>query len=343
MGGLSGLGAQIGKWVVAGAQAAADNLNAAKSGSTFSLIAEDTQWAPQKGVESFNKLSNVDHVNFILSGGSSVMEATAPLATQSKTVMFNTGAQSAKMAGISPFVFSVLQLSDFDTGVLARYAFKDLGYKKIATLYVNNDTGVPNQTSFSKAFEAAGGQIVAAEAFKPNETSYGVQLAKIRAAQPDAIYLVGTPAELPFAARQARQMAPNLPLLSFAGIESKEFLDAAGAAANGIIYTTTAYDPHSDAQNVKDFVAAYKAKNNGEVPTSPYAGYGYDAMMIAAAALKQTNGQTGTAMADAIKQTKKFPGVTGDNVFRDDGTVAKAVAIRKIDGDHFTTIAVIQP
>ena len=242
MGGLSGLGAQIGKWVLAGAQAAADNLGAS-GGSTFTLTAEDTQWAPQKGVESFNKLTNVDRVNFILSGGSSVMEATAPLATQSKMVLFNTGAQSSKMAGISPYVFSVLQLSDFDTGVLSRYALKELGYKKIATLYVNNDTGTFNQAAFTKAFEAGGGKIVASETFKPNETTYGVQLAKIRAAQPDAIYIVGTPAELPFAVRQTRQMAPNTPILSYAGIESKEFLDAAGTAANGIIYTTTAYDP----------------------------------------------------------------------------------------------------
>jgi branched-chain amino acid transport system substrate-binding protein len=343
MGGLSGLGAQIGKWVLAGAQAAADNL-AASGGPKFTLIAEDTQWAPQKGVDSFNKLANVDRVDFILSGGSAVMEATAPLATQSKMVMFNTGAQSSNMAGISPYVFSVLQLSDFDTGVLSRYAVKELGYKTIATLYVNNDTGTANQASFSKSFEAAGGKIVAQETFKPNETTYGTQVAKIRATKPDAIYIVGTPAELPFAVRQTRQMAPNIPILSYAGLESKEFLDAAGAAANGIIYTTTAYDPNNSAQNVKNFVAAYKAKNNGEIPTSPYSGYGYDAMMIAATALKETKGQTaGDAMAAAIKRIKTFPGVTGENVFRDNGTVAKAVAVRKIDGEHFTTVTVVQP
>ena len=36
-----------------------------------------------------------------------------------------------------------------------------------------------------------------------------------------------------------------MPILSYAGIESQEFLGAAGEAANGIIYTTTAFDPTS--------------------------------------------------------------------------------------------------
>jgi branched-chain amino acid transport system substrate-binding protein len=339
--GLSGLGAQIGQWMLAGAKAAADQLGKS-GGAKFTIIAEDSQWNPQKGVEGYNKLVNVDKVDFMLSGGSSAMEAIAPLATQNKLVVMNTGAQSSNMAGISPYVFSVLQLSDFDTGVLSRYALETLGYKKIATLYVNNDTGTFNQAAFTKSFEAAGGKIVAAESFKPNETSYGVQLAKIRAAQPDAIYIVGTPAELPFAVRQTRQMAPNLPVLSYAGIESKEFLDAAGAAANGIIYTTTAFNPASDKQNVKDFVAAYTA-TNGQAPTSPYAGYGYDAVMIAAAALEKAGGRPGEPMAKAILDIKNFPGVTGDNQFRDNGTVAKAVAIRKIEDGKFETVTIVQP
>lgn len=339
--GLSGLGAQIGQWVTEGAEAACDQLGKS-GGMKCSIIAEDSQWSPQKAVDGFNKLLNVDNIDFLLSGGSAAMEAIAPLSTQAKMVVMNTGAQSPQMAGIGPYIFSVLQLSDFDTAVLSKYAVNDLGYKKIATLYVNNDTGTFNQSAFSKSFEANGGKIVAQESFRPNETSYGVQLAKIRAAQPDAIYIVGTPAELPFAVRQTRQFAPKIPILSYAGLESKEFLDAAGGAANGIIYTTTAFDPKSEEPNIRDFVAAYKARFNRE-PTSPYAGYGYDAVMIASAALKKTNGETGEPMAKAIQEIKEFPGVTGDNIFRSDGTVAKAVAIRKIDNGAFTTVTVVQP
>lgn len=277
----------------------------------------------------------------MIAGGSAAMEAIAPLSTQREMVVFNTGAQSSNMAGIGRYVFSILQLSDYDTRVLSRYARDELGYGKIATLYINNDTGTFNQEAFSRSFEEAGGEIVAAESFRPNETTYGVQLAKIRAAQPDAIYVVGTPAELPFAVRQTRQMAPGTPILSYAGIESQEFLDAAGDAANDIVYTTTAFDPASDEPHIQDFVAAYEARH-GSKPTSPYAGYGYDAIMTAVAAMEQSDGG-GEAMRAAIQEIGSFPGVTGENRFREDGTVAKAVAIRKIEDGAFTTVEIVEP
>jgi len=339
--GLSGLGAQIGQWMVEGAETAADSLRA-RGGPDFTIIAEDSQWQPQKGVEGFNKLTTVDGIDVLLSGGSSVMEAIAPLADQRELVVMNVGAQSPRMAGLGKYVFSVLQLSDFDTSVLSRYAYDTLGYRKIATLYVNNDTGTFNQAAFGKAFEKAGGTITTTEAFKPNETTYGIQLAKIRATSPDAIYIVGTPAELPFAVKQTRQMAPGTPILSYAGLESKEFLDAAGSAGDGIVYTTTAFDPGSDAENVKAFADAYQ-KRYGHAPSSPYAGYGYDAIMIVAAALQKDGGKAGPALRQAIYDMRRFPGVTGENVFRDDGTVAKAVAVKKVEKGGFHTITIVQP
>jgi branched-chain amino acid transport system substrate-binding protein len=339
--GLSGLGAQIGQWMLMGAETASDVVKRS-GGPQFTIVAEDSQWVASKGVEGFNKLVDVDRVDIILSGGSSVMEAIAPLADQKQLVVMNVGAQSPNMAGIAKYVFSVLQLSDFDTGVLSRYAHDTLGYKKMATLYVNNDTGTFNQAAFAKGFAAAGGTITAQEAFKSNETTYGVQIAKIRASNPDSIYIVGTPAELPFAVKQTRQMMPNLPILSYAGIESKEFLNAAGPAANGIIYTTTAFDPNSDDPKVKDFVAAFEARHN-QKPMSPYAGYGYDAVMIVAQALKATNGQVGDALRAKIHEIKRFPGVTGENIFAEIGTVSKPVAVRKVANGGFETITVTKP
>lgn len=339
--GLSGLGAQIGQWMLNGAETAAAQL-AATGGPKIQVIAEDSQWVPQKGVEGFNKLVNVNRIDVLLSGGSSVMEAIAPLADEKKLVLMNVGAQSPNMAGIGKFTFSVMQLSDFDTNVLTRYAYDTLKYRKIATLYVNNDTGKFNQASFASFFKGLGGTITTQEAFKPNETSYGVQVAKIRATAPDAIYIVGTPAELPFAVKQTRQFAPKVPVLSYAAVESREFLKAAGDSANDIVYTTTAFDPDKNDPAVAAFVKAYQAKYK-EKPTSPYIGYGYDAVMIVGDVVKATGGQVGEAMRAKIHAVKRYPGVTGDNNFRPDGTVAKTIAVRKIEQGNFKTITIVQP
>ena len=339
--GLSGLGSQIGQWMLQGAQVAASAINAAGGPLRFEIVAEDTQWDPQKGVEGFNKLVNVDRVDALLSGGSAVMQAIAPLADQRRLVLMNTGAQSPSMAGIGKFTFSVLQLANFDVSVLARYAYETMQLRKVALLYVNNDTGKVDQVEFEKDFTALGGKIVARESFRPNETNYGAQVAKIGASQPDAVYVVGTPAELPFAIRQLRASLPATQILSYAGLESQEFLTAAGNAANGIVYTTTWFDPASEEPQVKQFVAAYRGKF-GAAPASPYIGYGYDAVQILAAALAQAK-TPGEALRAAIVQTKRFPGVAGPSVFQDDGTVAKAIAVKRIRDGQYETITVVQP
>lgn len=339
--GLSGLGSQIGEWMVQGAQVAADAVNKAGGPVRLTIVTEDSQWNPQKGVEGFNKLVSVDRVDALLAGGSSVMEAIAPLADQSRLVVMNTGAQSPKMAGIGKYTFHVLQLADFDIQVLAEYAFRQLGVRKAAIMYVNNDTGKFNQRQFARDLERLGGTIAATEAFKPNETNYGVQVAKVAAAAPDAVYVVGTPAELPFAVKQLRTSLPKTQILSYAGLESQEFLSAARDAANGIVYTTTWFDPASDDPGVKTFVEAYKAKV-GAPPTSPYVGYGYDAVRILASALAEAR-QPGEKLRETIARTRRYPGVTGESVFREDGTVAKAIAVKRVSDGKYEVVTVVNP
>lgn len=339
--GLSGGGAQIGQWMVRGAEVAIENRNEAGD-LTFRLVPEDTQWNAQKTVEAFNKVVNVDGAKMVLVGGSSPLQAVAPLADQQDIIIFNIGAQSPAVAGIAENLFHALQLSDVDIQVMARYAYDTLGLRRLAVMYVNNDTGKFTQQEFADQFKASGGEIVARETFNQNDSNFGVQLAKIRAADPDSIYLVGTPAELPFAVKQIRQVMPDVPIVSYAGIESQEFLDAAGEAAHGIVYSTTYFDPASDDPQVRALVSAYEAKY-GQKPTSPYVTYSYDAVNVLADALEATGGETGTALREKILEIRRFPGVTGELVFRDDGTVAKTIAIKEVTPNGFTVREVVKP
>jgi branched-chain amino acid transport system substrate-binding protein len=339
--GLSGGGAQIGQWMVRGAEVAADTLN--KSGSVkFKLVTEDTQWNPQKTVEAFNKVVNVDGARMMMVGGSSALQAVAPIGDQRQIVMMNIGAQSPAMAGVGKYVFSALQLSDVDVQAMAKYAHDRLGLRRVGIMYVNNDTGKVTQAEFGKRFEEAGGKVLAREAFNVGDSNFGVQIAKLRTARPDSVYLVGEPGELPFAVKQLRSLLPaEVKIVSYAGIESAKFVEAAGDAGNGIVYSTTFFDPTSTNPRVQEFVAAYKAKYN-ESPSSPYVTYTYDAMNILARALAEAK-TTGEPLRAAILKIRRFPGVTGDTVFRDDGTVVKTIAIKEIRGGKFELVTTVQP
>jgi branched-chain amino acid transport system substrate-binding protein len=245
------------------------------------------------------------------------------------------------MAGIGKFTFTVLQLADFDIQVLADYATGKLKLKNAALLYINNDTGKFNQAEFAKSFQAKGGKVVASEAFRPNETNYGAQVAKLAAAQPDCVYVIGTPAEMPFAVKQTKALMPKIQILSYAGLESGEFLTAAGDAANGIVYTTTYFDPTAKEPATTALVSAFE-KRYGVPPVSPYVAYGYDAIMVFAEAIKAANAP-GEPLRAEIARRKRFPGIGGDNIFRDDGTVAKPIAIKEIKAGRFEIIDVVRP
>ncbi len=214
----------------------------------------------------------------------------------------------------------------------------------MALFYVSDDTGKFDQSEFDKDFTKLGGTITARESFRPAETNYGAQVAKIAASRPDAVYLVGQPSELPFAVRQLRATMPNTQILSYAGLESQEFLNAAGASANGIVYTTTHFDPKSNDPDVRDFVDAYR-KLYGKTPESPYIGYGSDGIRILAAALALAKEPGDKLCRDMIAwQTKSaLPGVTGQVAFQPDGTVAKAIAVKQVKDGKFETISVVEP
>ena len=61
---------------------------------------------------------------------------------------------------------------------------------------------------------------------------------------------------------------------------------------------------------MQKFVAAYKAKYNGETPDA-MAALGYDSAMVLADAIKRAGSTDGPKLRDALAATKDFPGVTG--------------------------------
>jgi branched-chain amino acid transport system substrate-binding protein len=277
----------------------------------------------------------------LIAAGSVVIAPIAPLADQHQIVVMNVGGQTPALAGIGKFTFSVLELADFDIQVITKYAFSNLGLKKGAILFLSNDVGKFNSVEFEKQFKALGGEIGANESFRSTDTSLGAQVAKIASGSPDFVYVVAEVDSTAAAVRQVRALMPKVQILSYGGsVENKIFLNGAGSAANGLLYTATDYDPDSADPGTKAFAAAYQAKY-GSKPESAFIGYAYDAMMILAAGLDKSKAP-GQPLRDAIMAQRSFPGVTGAVKFRDDGTVSKSVLIKKIADGKFETVTKVQ-
>lgn len=339
--GLTGGGGAIGQAMWKGAQLAIEEINSEGGikGTQLEGIAEDSVWAPDPAVEALKRLISVKHVQAFVIGGSTALQASAPIITRNKVVALNPGAQSPALAGVSPNVFHVIPLGDYDIRVISRYAYEKLGLRRFAIMYVDNDTGRFNRGVFKKEFTALGGEVVAAEGFQQDATDFGVQLAKVRYAKPDGIYLAATPTECPFVVKQAREMGIDAQFISWATVETPQMIKIAGKAAEGLVYSATFLDLASKNESIAGFVGAYRRKWK-EDPTI-YAAFTYDSVRILAKAMLQT-GYDGERIAKAIRDIRSFEAVSGKTVFKEDGTCIKPISVKMIQNGKFEVIGTFE-
>jgi branched-chain amino acid transport system substrate-binding protein len=147
-----------------------------------------------------------------------------------------------------------------------------------------------------------------------SEVDMTPQLTKIRASDAEATVIWATGPGLAISTKNHRQLGIKTPLYLAHSANDFNFVRLAGDAANGVlvplskIYVAAALSP-SDPQKtvIERFVSAYESKY-GKKPAT-FAGNGYDAVMILAAALR-TAGPDRDKVRDAIEGLKNHVGVT---------------------------------
>ncbi len=200
---------------------------------------------------------------------------------------------------------------------MADYAY-GAGYRNAATIHDGSLYADQLQQVFAERFRELGGTIVAQEATEPTETNMGPMLTRIAAANPDFIYLPIFIAAGGQIASQAKQNATlaNVQLAGADGIFSPDFLDAAGAASEGFLWSSPDFSAFGS--GYQDFLAAHLAKY-GENTLAPFHAHAYDAYNLAAdgiekVAVKCSDGRTvipRTALATAMLATSGLSGLTG--------------------------------
>ena len=154
-------------------------------------------------------------------------------------------------------------------------------------------------------------EIIAAEKFEQGATDATPQAAKIKAAQPDTVAVIGNSA-VPY--RDLRRLLVMQPIIGAATAASYEAVNAMGTAADNIVlpeYMVAEYPTPRQ----KPFVDMYQKEYNA-LPKGP-AMIGWDAIQIAAELARRTGpGASGEKLCGAIRN--KFPGVSYEYDFAAD-------------------------
>ncbi len=315
-------------------QMAVDEINAKGGvlGKKLVLYVEDDENSPEKTVNAFNKLVTEKKIVALVGGLTSPCTLSiVGEAQKRKIVLVTPSSTNDTVTDAGDYIFRSCYNDSFQGRVMAKFAGENLSAKTAAIIFDNNnDYSKGLKDSFTAAFTAAGGTVVATESYATGDKDFAAQLTKIAAASPDVLFVPDYYNTVSLIAKQARSAGIEVPMLGADGWD--EIANNAGDEVLDCYYSNH-YSPDADDAEVKAFVAAFKAKYN--VEPNALAALAYDATYMIADALKAAGSTDPEKFKAAMAATdKKF--VTGQISFAA-GTkhdpVKSAVILKLIAGD----------
>lgn len=296
---------------------AAENINYKINNKTIEFIYEDSKCNAKDATEAFNKLINVDKVDYIIGGEcSSETLAGAPITENAKIVQITPCSTSPSVRNAGDYIFAVYPLDDFEGTFNAEYIYNTLGIKKVATLTGLSDWPVGLNKSFEKRFKELGGEIVLSETNEQNAKDLKTQLTKIKNSNAELLYSVEYTEAAENLLLQSKEIDLNIPKY-MPGIINDDVINVVGSNAENV-YTTR---PNSKL-NDESFTAKLKQKTGlSTVDVSICGGFAYDSLLILKKAIENANSFENEKVKDALYNVK-LEGIMGYHEFDKDGVPA---------------------
>ncbi|KYZ75736.1 ethanolamine utilization protein EutJ [Anaerosporomusa subterranea] len=336
---LTGGIATFGQSTANGIKLAIKEINAAGGvlGKQLTFIVADNKSEPSESTNAITKLITQDKVVTVLGAvASSNTLAASQVAHDNKVPFISTTSTNPKVTvdggKVRDYAFRACFIDPFQGTVMANFASKSLK-AKTAAVYIDNSSDYSKGLAqfFEESFIKNGGKIVAKEAFLQKDQDFKATLTKLKASNPEVIFIPGYYEEVGKIVKQARELGITQPLLGGDGWDSPKLVEIAGAASLENGYFSNHYSPEDKDPRVVKFVESYK-KEYGQVPDA-MAALGYDAALMAADAIKRANSTEPGKIKDALAQTKDLQVVTGlINLDSNHNPIKSAVVIEMKEG-----------
>ncbi|HEU4767539.1 MAG TPA: ABC transporter substrate-binding protein [Pyrinomonadaceae bacterium] len=344
-GDLSGQTFNFGQSAINGVLMAVDQINQAGgvNGRRIDVVITDDKGSPEEAARLTAKLIDQDKVVAIIAGGTSGnSRAAAPKAQSSHVPLISPSSTDPAVTMIGDYIFRACFVDEFQGEVMASFATNTLKAQKAAILFdFNSPYGRGLTDFFQNSFKRLGGEIVNTQSYKQGDQDFKGQLASIRAAEPDVIYIPGYYADVTAIAKQARQLGLTQPLLGADGWDAPELWPLGGDALNGS-YISTHYSVDDPSPIIQSFVQEYKQRY-GNLPPDAHAALAYDAAKLLVDAISRAGTADTAKLRDALAQTKDFPGVTGLISMDPHRNAVKPAVILKLLDVRFIYQETIQP
>ena len=309
IGEFSGPFAEYGQQIYGGMKAYMKLHGDSVAGKKIEVIQKDTTGpAPDVAKRLAQELISRDKVDMLVGFGLTPNAmAVAPVATETKTPMIIMNAATSIITTKSPYIVRVSMTLPQVSTPMALWAWKN-GIKRVYTAVSDYGPGLDAEAAFSKAFKAAGGEIVGSVHMPLKNPEFAPFIQRIKDAKPEAVFLFLPAGEQGIAFMKGfkeRGLAEaGIRLIATGDITDDSVLEAMGDSTLGLI-TSFHYSAAHDSPENRAFLKAYADVNGTKMRPNFMAVAGFDGMAAIYEALKKTNGSTdGDKVLAAMKGMK---------------------------------------
>ena len=303
------------------------------NGKQLELVVADNKSEAAEATNAMQKLVSQDNVVAVIGPNlsSSVIAASAinnsakvldiaPMATNPYVTVDQASGKT------KDFNYRTCFIDPFQGTVMAKFATAELGVGNAAVLIDNSSDYAKGLAQFFKEnFVKEGGAVTAEESYLQKDTDFKATLTKIKATNPDFLYVPGYYQEVGLIVKQARELGMNMPIAGGDGWDSAKMHEIAGAAALNNTYFSSLYSPEDSSDINKNFVAAYE-KAYGQKP-DVFAALSYDSALLVAEAIKNAGSTEPAKISEAMAKINGFSGVSGSVTFDDKHNPVKSAVI----------------
>ena len=314
------------------------------NGNQVELILKDSTGNPEKAVSFAKQLIEEDKVVAIIGPSSSgeTMQIKK-IAEDGKTPLLSCAAAEVIVDPVASYVFKTPQ-KDSDAVKMIYKEMNKLGLANIAILVDNTGFGKAGQEQLVKIASEFNIKVAENEVYDKAANDLSAVVAKIKAnKEVQAVVNWSVVPAQSIVAKNIRQMGWDVPIFQSHGFGNIKFVEAAGAAADGIIFPASRLliasdlaDGHPQKALLVKYKKDYEDKYKENV--SAFGGYAYDAFVIFEAAVKKAGSTDRDKVRAAIEQLKGLPSATGIFTFSEkdhNGLTMDAFQMMTVKGGKF--------
>ncbi len=341
---LTGDGAAYGLPIQRAASLAINEINLAGGvkGQSMEIIWEDGKCDAKEATSAARKLVTVDGVKVILGGVcSSETLAMAPVTESEKVIVLSPSSTSPDITTAGDFLFRTAPSDALAGRVAAEYASKTWNAKKAPILSETKDYTKGLRRVLKEVFINRRGTVVADELYNTGDTNFRSQLLKIKAANPDVVYLLPqTPAPGGLLLKQLNDIGLKTKLLTAEVLIGRDVVKEQGKTMEGLVGIEQYFDENGE--RAQKFLKTYKETYSEAPPFPAFMANMYSQVYLVKEALEQF-GQDTEKMRDYFLGLKGWEGALGTLTFDGNGDPLSAYAVKKIEGGKLVDLEVYTP